>query len=183
MKKIKSSPDDLSPATLHEARAGIVMAAHEGRTGAGTKRTMENAWVESGSVDDETDVGASGDNALHGIQDVARKLGVTLRALRFYEKEGLIKPERAGNTRVYTRREIGRMQLILRGKRLGFSIREIKEFLDLYDADPEHQEQMERLIERVRERLSELEEQRVALELTIEELSIIAREASARLKQ
>lgn len=124
-----------------------------------------------------------GDNALLGIQDVARKLGVTLRALRFYEKEGLIKPERVGTTRVYTRREIARMQLILRGKRLGFSIREIGEFLDLYDADPEHQEQMERLIEKVRERLAELREQRVALELTIEELTSIEREAAARLKR
>ena len=123
------------------------------------------------------------DNALMGIQDVARKLGVTLRTLRFYEKEGLIKPERVGTTRVYTKREIARMQLILRGKRLGFSIREIAEFLDLYDADPEHQEQMQRLIDKVRERLSELEEQRVALELTIEELTVIEREAAARLKR
>ena len=125
----------------------------------------------------------SADNALMGIQDVARKLGVTLRTLRFYEKEGLIKPERVGTTRIYTKREIARMQLILRGKRLGFSIREIAEFLDLYDADPEHQEQMQRLIDKVRERLSELEEQRVALELTIEELTVIAQEAAARLKR
>ena len=108
---------------------------------------------------------------------------LSLRTLRFYEKEGLIKPERVGTTRVYTRREIARMQLILRGKRLGFSIREIGEFLDLYDADPEHQEQMQRLIDKVRERLSELEEQRVALELTIEELTVIEQEAAARLKR
>ena len=129
------------------------------------------------------DTADGADNALMGIQDVARRLGVTLRTLRFYEKEGLIKPERVGTTRVYTRREIARMQLILRGKRLGFSIREIGEFLDLYDADPEHQEQMQRLIDKVRERLSELEEQRVALELTIEELTVIEREAAARLKR
>ena len=136
-----------------------------------------------GSADAQAGTDATGDNALLGIQDVARKLGVTLRALRFYEKEGLIKPERVGTTRVYTRREIARMQLILRGKRLGFSIREIAEFLDLYDADPEHKEQMQRLIDKVRERLSELEEQRVALELTIEELTTIEQEASARLKR
>lgn len=136
-----------------------------------------------GSADARTGTDAAGDNALLGIQDVARKLGVTLRALRFYENEGLIKPERVGTTRVYTRREIARMQLILRGKRLGFSIREIAEFLDLYDADPEHKEQMQRLIDKVRERLSELEEQRVALELTIEELTTIEQEASARLKR
>ncbi|WP_066845843.1 MerR family transcriptional regulator [Croceicoccus marinus] len=59
-----------------------------------------------GSTDTQAGTDAAGDNALLGIQDVARKLGVTLRALRFYEKEGLIKPERVGTTRVYTRREI-----------------------------------------------------------------------------
>lgn len=149
--------------------------------GTGTQPVVHDdsdALPDSGGGND-----GGGDNALMGIQDVARKLGVTLRTLRFYEKEGLIKPERVGTTRVYTKREIGRMQLILRGKRLGFSIREIGEFLDLYDADPEHQEQMERLIEKVRERLAELREQRVALELTIEELTSIEREAAARLKR
>ncbi len=118
---------------------------------------------------------------LQGINDVARELGVTLRTLRFYEKEGLIDPQRVGNTRIYSKREIGRMQLILRGKRLGFSIREIKEFLDLYDADPGHHEQMGRLVERVRERLIDLKGQRSALDLTIEELTKIEKEATAHL--
>ena len=118
---------------------------------------------------------------LQGINDVARELGVTLRTLRFYEKEGLIDPQRVGNTRIYSKREIGRMQLILRGKRLGFSIREIKEFLDLYDADPGHHEQMGRLVERVRERLIDLKGQRSALDLTIEELTKIENEATTHL--
>lgn len=118
---------------------------------------------------------------LQGINDVARELGVTLRTLRFYEKEGLIDPQRVGNTRIYSKREIGRMQLILRGKRLGFSIREIKEFLDLYDADPGHHEQMGRLVERVRERLIDLKGQRRALDLTIEELTKIENEATTHL--
>ena len=73
------------------------------------------------------------------------------------------------------------MQLILRGKRLGFSIREIKEFLDLYDADPGHHEQMGRLVERVRERLIDLKGQRRALDLTIEELTKIENEATTHL--
>ena len=100
---------------------------------------------------------APADGVRKGIQEVAEYLGVTQRTLRFYEGKGLIDPERVGSTRVYTRRDIGRMQLILRGKRLGFSIREIVEFLDLYDADPDHVEQMARLAERVRERLADLE--------------------------
>lgn len=168
------------------------MGSRKGRSGADDTVNMHDlrgSAEGSGAADTplandaDADLSACGDNALMGIQDVARKLGVTLRTLRFYEKEGLIKPERVGTTRVYTRREIARMQLILRGKRLGFSIREIGEFLDLYDADPEHQEQMQRLIDKVRERLSELEEQRVALELTIEELTVIEQEAAARLKR
>jgi len=126
---------------------------------------------------------APADGVRKGIQEVAEQLGVTQRTLRFYEGKGLIDPERVGNTRVYTRRDIGRMQLILRGKRLGFSIREIVEFLDLYDADPDHVEQMARLAERVRERLADLEKQQVALVDTIRELRQIEQEATARIGQ
>lgn len=123
------------------------------------------------------------DSALHqGIQDVARQLGVTPRTLRFYEDNGLISPERVGSTRVYAKRDIGRMQLILRGKRLGFTIREIREFLNLYDTDPAHREQMAHLLARVRERLDGLRQQMVALEETIGELRVIEAEALERLK-
>jgi DNA-binding transcriptional MerR regulator len=117
---------------------------------------------------------------LHGIQKVADDLGVTPRTLRFYEDKGLIEPTRVGTTRIYTKREIGRMQLILRGKRLGFSLKDIKQFLDLYDADPQHVEQMKALAARARERADELEHQRHALELTIAELHQIEREALER---
>src|SRR5579871_5583763 len=82
---------------------------------------------------------------LTGIQQVATELGISARTLRFYEDKGLIEPRRVGTMRIYTRREVGRMQLILRGKRLGFSLRDIKTFLDLYDADPQHLEQMRAL--------------------------------------
>jgi DNA-binding transcriptional MerR regulator len=125
----------------------------------------------------------AGDDAGKGIQEVARHLGVTQRTLRFYEDKGLVEPQRIGSTRVYSKRDIGRMQLILRGKRLGFSIREIKEFLDLYDVDPDHIEQMARLAGRVRERIVDLEHQRAAIEETIQELRQIEQEASARVRQ
>ncbi|MBI1736448.1 MAG: MerR family transcriptional regulator, partial [Candidatus Rokubacteria bacterium] len=69
------------------------------------------------------------------VNEIAGELGVTPRALRFYETKGLILPLRAGTTRVYTRRDRGRLMLILRGKRLGFSLVEIKEYLDLYNTD------------------------------------------------
>jgi len=116
---------------------------------------------------------------LIGIQDAANQLGVTMRTLRFYEDKGLIAPLRVGTSRIYSRREIGRMKLILRGKRLGFSIREIKEFLDLYDVDPEHTEQVRTLQSKVRARIEELRKQKRALELTLDELRSIEAQAQA----
>ncbi|MFC3099886.1 MerR family transcriptional regulator [Altererythrobacter lauratis] len=123
----------------------------------------------------------TGNGDHRGIQDVARELGVTPRTLRFYEDNGLISPQRVGSTRIYSRRDVGRMQLILRGKRLGFTIREIREFLDLYDTDPSHREQMEHLLVRVRERLDSLMQQRAALEETMAELRQIEAEALERI--
>ncbi|HUD28920.1 MAG TPA: MerR family DNA-binding transcriptional regulator [Novosphingobium sp.] len=114
-----------------------------------------------------------------GIQDAATQLGVTMRTLRFYEDKGLIAPQRVGTTRIYSRREIGRMQLILRGKRLGFTIREIKEFLDLYDVDPEHHEQVRTLQSKVSTRIADLHNQKRAIEQTLEELLSIERQALA----
>jgi DNA-binding transcriptional MerR regulator len=119
---------------------------------------------------------------LRGIQSVAEELGVTPRTLRFYEDRGLIEPRRVGTTRIYTRREIGRMQLILRGKRLGFSLRDIQQFLDLYDADPQHVEQMRALAARCHERATELEQQRQAIDKTLAELRQIEREALERVQ-
>jgi len=123
---------------------------------------------------------APGDS-LMGIQQAAALLGVTHRTLRFYEDEGLIDPQRAGTTRIYSRREIARMQVILRGKRLGFSIKDIREYLNLYDADPEHAGQTAVLLDRARARLTDLEQQRHALDQTIGELEDIVRECEQRL--
>lgn len=131
----------------------------------------------------EASAGASADDgtALLGIQEVATRLGITMRTLRFYEDKGLIAPQRVGTTRIYGKREVARMQLILRGKRLGFTIREIKDFLDLYDTDPQHHEQMRQLILAVRERMRVLAGQRQALDQTLGELASIEQEAMARL--
>jgi DNA-binding transcriptional MerR regulator len=137
-----------------------------------TERTRDSAPARDDADRDYADI--------RGIQEIATELGVTQRTLRFYEDQGLIEPVRVGNTRIYTRRDIARMRLILRGKRLGFSIREIKEFLDLYDADPQHVEQMRMLAARVRARIVDLEQQRIALEETVEELKQMERDALAR---
>ena len=107
------------------------------------------------------------------ITELAEQLGVTARAIRFYEDKQLISPARAGATRVYTKRELARMQLILRGKRLGFSLRDIRQFLDLYDHDPTHVEQWRQLLARVRHRIEELEKTRAAVTETLAELGEI----------
>ena len=113
-----------------------------------------------------------GDSAgqFYSVTQLARDLGVTARTIRFYEDKDLISPRRAGNNRVYTLRDRARMILILRGKKLGFSLREIKEYLDLYDADPTHAKQLRLLLKAVRDRMAQLEDQRVALDEALGEL-------------
>jgi DNA-binding transcriptional MerR regulator len=120
------------------------------------------------------------------VTELARELGVTARALRFYEDKGLITPSRAATTRVYTHRERARMILILRGKRLGFSLREIKDYLDLYDADPKRITQTTALLKKIESRRATLEEQRVALDQALrglDDLEIDARAVLARAKR
>ena len=107
---------------------------------------------------------------LFSITELAEELGVTSRAIRFYEARGLLEPQRAGSMRVYTYRDRARLQIILRGKRLGFSLARVQEYLDLYDADPTHRVQLEHLLHGARQRIAELESQRQDLELTLEEL-------------
>lgn len=117
------------------------------------------------------------------VTQLASELGITPRAVRFYETKGLINPGRAGKTRIYTQRDRARLILILRGKRLGFSLQEIKQFLDLYEIDRTQQEQLTALLKAVRERMHLLEEQKVALDLTLAELQNVEREAEDRLSQ
>jgi DNA-binding transcriptional MerR regulator len=115
------------------------------------------------------------------VTQLAAELGISVRTLHFYETQGLITPRRAGNTRVYMQRDRARMILILRGKRLGFSIREIKEYLELYDVDPTQGEQVKALLKVVYGRIRRLEDQRVALDETLAELHNIERQAEAAL--
>lgn len=113
---------------------------------------------------------------LYTITDLSEELGVTPRAIRFYEAKGLLEPQRLGQNRVYTYRDRARLLIILRGKRLGFSLARVKEYLDLYDADPTQKEQFLHLLRGVRQRVGELERQRRDLELTLKELREIEQE-------
>ncbi len=106
---------------------------------------------------------------------------MTHRTIRFYEDRGLVTPERVGTRRIYHPRDRVRLALVLRGKRLGFSLAEIREFLDLYDVDRTQHSQLNMLLQRVRARIGELELQRRDLEQTLRELRAVESEAEATL--
>ncbi len=116
------------------------------------------------------------------VTELADELGITPRTIRFYETKGLIKPRRAGTTRVYTHRERARMLLILRGKRLGFSLADIREYLDLYDADPSQVKQLQLLTQKIDRRIAELEQQREDLEAALQELSEMRQECLSNIE-
>ena len=104
------------------------------------------------------------------IRDLAEEFGCTHRTIRFYEDEGLLKPRRAGLARVFSARDRARLSLILRGRRLGFSLSDIAEMLDLYDADPGHVRQLTVALQKGRARIAQLERQRDDIEATLAEL-------------
>ena len=105
----------------------------------------------------------------YSIGDLAEEFGVTPRTIRFYESENLISPQRHGQTRVYTPRDRARLALILRGKRVGFSLTEIKEMLDLYDLDG-RTTQLAHALKKFDERINALERQRADIEHSLVEL-------------
>lgn len=118
---------------------------------------------------------------LFSVTQLSAELGITVRTLHFYEAQGLIAPQRVGNHRVYTSRDRARMILIMRGKRLGFSIRMIRDYLELYDIDPTQGQQTKTLLNTVQLRLEQLEEQRTALDETFSELRSIELQCKATL--
>ena len=116
---------------------------------------------------------------LFAIADLAKEFGISTRAIRFYEAKGLLAPERVGATRIFRRRDRARLILILRGKRLGFSLRDISDYLSLYDAN--RSQQVSLLVGKVDERLASLEAQLQDLQTTIAELKEIRKLADERL--
>jgi DNA-binding transcriptional MerR regulator len=109
-------------------------------------------------------------NQEFSIGEMCDSFGVTARALRFYEDEQLIAPERRGTARIYSERDRARLTWILRGKRVGFSLNDIREMLDLYDLGDRQQTQLRVTLERCRERIDALRRQKDDIDTTIAEL-------------
>ena len=110
------------------------------------------------------------DEELMTIREMCDAFDVTPRTLRFYEAKELIFPIRQGQKRLYSRRDRGRLKLILRGKRFGFALEEMRQLLNLYDRGDAHEEQLVRTVEAARERLRQMEHQRDELNEAIAEL-------------
>ncbi len=115
------------------------------------------------------------------ISDLAREFALTTRAIRFYEDQGLLAPSRVGKHRVYGNRERVRIRLILRGKRLGFSLAEIKEYLDLYEATEGEKRQLERFLAGLAERRRSLAQQREDIDVVLQEINNLEAQCRSRL--
>lgn len=111
------------------------------------------------------------DRESFSISDLSAEFGVTARALRFYEDEGLIAPERRGLQRIYSHRDRARLAWILRGKRVGFSLGEIREMIDLYDIGDGRRVQRQVTLQRCRDRIAALEQQKHDIDAAIAELA------------
>ncbi|MBV9549621.1 MAG: MerR family DNA-binding transcriptional regulator [Alphaproteobacteria bacterium] len=118
----------------------------------------------------EHSAGGTGMTKTFTIRQLTKEFAVTARALRFYEEESLIAPARRGQTRLYSPRDRARIMLILRGRRVGFSLAELRELLDLYDGPGGSASQMAEARRKFSERIEVLERQKLDIEQSLQEL-------------
>ena len=115
--------------------------------------------------------GRTSGREVFSIRDLTREFGVSARTLRFYEEKGLLEPGRHGQDRLYTRRDRARLKYVLMGKRVGFSLQEVREMLDLYDLGDGQVTQLQVAREKFRERVARLEAQKADIDRAITELT------------
>ena len=121
------------------------------------------------------------DTTAYSISDLAQEFNLTTRAIRFYEDEGLLQPGRSGRRRVYSPRDRVRLKLILRGKRLGFSLSDVRDIIEMYDLDAGETGQLRYFLNQIKERREALEQQRNDIDLTLKELDEIESQCQGRL--
>ena len=116
------------------------------------------------------------------ISELAREFGVTTRTIRFYEDQGLLSPKREGTNRIFSQRDRVRLKLALRGKRLGFSLAEIRELFELYDVSRDEHQQLEEFLARLERRRAHLELQREDIEIMLREIDFFANQCRQLLR-
>lgn len=135
------------------------------------------AWAANAAVSKHI----SDDESYFRIGELAREFDVTLRALRFYEDKGLIRPKRRGTTRLYSSHDRARLRLILLGRKIGFPLSDMKHILDLYDPRGSNVRQLKIVIEKSERQMEQLEQQYLAIEVAVSELSGLIRDIQNRL--
>jgi DNA-binding transcriptional MerR regulator len=121
------------------------------------------------------------DRGEYSIGDLAREFDVTPRTIRFYEDQGLLAPRREGQRRIYTQRERTRLKLTLRGKRLGLSLSEIRELIDMYEPGRDERPQLERFLAALESHRSALEQQRTDIEAQLSEIAVFEKRVRKQL--
>jgi len=121
------------------------------------------------------------DRSEYSIGDLAREFDVTPRTIRFYEDQGLLAPRREGQRRIYTQRERTRLKLTLRGKRLGLSLSEIRELIDMYEPGRDERPQLERFLNALESHRAALEQQRTDIEAQLSEIAVFEKRVRKQL--
>ena len=137
--------------------------------------TSASNYTESMKKDSK----ALASNSIYSISDLAQRFDITTRAIRFYESEGLLSPEREGQKRLYSAKDYTTLKLILRGKRLGWSLAESRELIQMYSPDQNNKAQYEKVLEKVQDSRERLEQQKHDIEIMLMELD----EHEARVNQ
>ncbi len=160
--------------------------------GAAPTRILE-AWGTQGSMMQYEHLSSNldriisdpGDNQkeVYRIGDLASEFGVTLRTLRFYEDRGLLSPERSGSTRLYSQKDRAKLKIILLAKRVGFSLVDIQEIMDISDGSLPTNEQLSIILEKFKGQIDVLKVQRVELEDSMRELDQAISSISALIEQ